>query len=54
MNEREVKLVIGCLLHDVGKILYRHDDKRNHSLSGVEFLSSKVGIDDKDILECVK
>jgi len=29
-------------------------DKRDYSLSGVEFLSSKVGIDDKDILECVK
>lgn len=54
MNEKEVKLVIGCLLHDIGKILYRCDDKRNHSLSGFDFLSSKVGIEDKDILDCVK
>ena len=32
MNEREVKLVIGCLLHDVGKILYRHDDVKKSNI----------------------
>lgn len=54
MNEKEVKLTVGCLLHDIGKILYRCDDKRNHSSSGADFLSDEVGIDDKEILDCVK
>ena len=38
MNERQIKLVIGSLLHDIGKIVYRSGDGRNHSQSGFEYL----------------
>lgn len=55
MNEKAQKLAIGCLLHDVGKLLYRYNDGRNHSTSGYEFLK---GIDEvkeqKEILNCVR
>lgn len=35
MTEQEVKLIIGSLLHDIGKVVYRQgDDRRNHSQSG--------------------
>lgn len=52
MDERDVKLAAGSLLHDIGKILYRYHDGRNHSVSGYEFLK-ECGIDDPDILESV-
>ena len=39
MTEQEVKLIIGSLLHDIGKVVYRQgDDRRNHSQSGYEYL----------------
>ena len=53
MNEKEVNLIIGSLLHDVGKIIYRSGDGRNHSRSGTDFIKDNVGIGDKDILECI-
>ena len=53
MDEQRRKIVIGGLLHDVGKVLFRADDGRNHSLSGFEFLKDEVGIQDKDILDQV-
>ncbi|MDR1102045.1 MAG: HD domain-containing protein, partial [Clostridiales bacterium] len=31
-------LYIGSLLHDIGKIMYRAGDGRNHSVLGKEFL----------------
>lgn len=54
MNEREVKLAIGSLLHDVGKVVYRSGDRRNHSESGYDFLKNTVGIEDPEILNCVR
>lgn len=53
MNESNVKITIGCLLHDIGKVLYRYNDRRNHSVSGTEFLKDVCKIHDKDILEQV-
>ena len=53
MNEKQLKIVIGCLLHDIGKILFRADDGRNHSRSGFDFLKEEVGITDLKILEQV-
>lgn len=52
MDEKGVKLAAGCMLHDIGKVLYRYHDGRNHSVSGYEFLRD-CGIDDSDILEQV-
>ena len=47
------KVVIGALLHDIGKVLYRAADGRNHSRRGYEFLKDEVGLHDHDILDQV-
>lgn len=54
MTERQIKLVIGSLLHDIGKIVYRSGDGRNHSQSGYDYLKTEAGIEDADILNCVR
>ena len=53
MTEQEVKLVIGGLLHDVGKVIYRTGDGRKHSRSGYDYLKEEIGLEDKGILESV-
>lgn len=53
MTEQEVKLVIGGLLHDIGKVIYRTGDRRNHSKSGYDYLKEEIKIEDKEILESV-
>ena len=54
MTENQVKLAIGCMLHDIGKVIYRTGDGRNHSKSGAEYLEKEGKITDTQILECVK
>ena len=54
MEDRQIKLIIGSLLHDVGKIVYRAGDGRQHSVSGYEFLKENNALFDKDILDCVR
>lgn len=54
MEDKKVKLNIGALLHDIGKVLYRYNDGRNHSQSGYEYLKNQIRISDKEILEQVK
>lgn len=49
MNDNQRKVIIGGLLHDIGKVLYRSDDGRNHSQSGYDFLKNDVDIKDQDI-----
>ena len=44
MNDNQRKVIIGGLLHDIGKVLYRSDDGRNHSQSGYDFLKNDVDI----------
>ncbi|NDO45316.1 type III-A CRISPR-associated protein Cas10/Csm1 [Clostridium sp. MD294] len=51
MNDTEYLITIGGLLHDVGKLLYRYNDKRNHSISGFEFIQKEADINDVNILE---
>lgn len=53
MTQENVKLAIGALLHDIGKLLYRYNDGRNHSRSGYEYLKDVVHIEDRKILEQV-
>ena len=31
MNDNQRKVIIGGLLHDIGKVLYRSDDGRNRA-----------------------
>ena len=56
MIDRDLKVVIGALLHDIGKVIYRDgSDGRTHSESGYEFLKKELVFDDKkEILECVR
>lgn len=54
MREENIKLSIGALLHDIGKILYRYNDGRNHSKSGWEYLRDEIKLEDSDILEQVR
>ena len=53
LDNKGRKLAVGTLLHDVGKLLYRANDGRNHSQSGFEFLKAQ-GIDDAEILNQVR
>lgn len=54
MDDRQIKLTIGSLLHDIGKIAYRAGDGRNHSQSGYDFLK-EISLElDSDILNCVR
>lgn len=57
MTDREVKLVLGGLLHDIGKVIYRQgDDRRKHSQSGYDFLKNEIQTEvlDSDVLGCVR
>lgn len=55
MTEHSVKLIIGGLLHDVGKVIFRRgSDRRNHSISGYDYLKLEADMNDDDILNCVK
>ena len=45
--------MIGSLLHDIGKVIYRTGSHDNHSSSGYSYIKEEIGIDDVDILESV-
>ena len=53
-QEKLVNLIIGSLLHDVGKVIYRTGDGRKHSVSGADFLKNEAKLTDKEILNCVR
>lgn len=54
MTENEIKLVVGSLLHDVGKVIYRTGNIEKHSLSGAKYLMNEAKVDDKSVIDCVK
>ena len=55
MDKKQQSLIIGCLLHDFGKLLYRYNDGRNHSTSGYDYLKQiKALSEESDILDCVR
>ena len=54
MTDEQLKLTYGALLHDIGKVLYRAGDGRQHSISGYEYLMDEVGIKDREILDAVR
>ena len=54
ITDRQIKLIIGSLLHDIGKVVYRSGDGRNHSQSGYEYLKQDTSISDEEILDCVR
>ena len=52
MNENMFKIVLGCLLHDLGKIPGSQLNDEDHCKRGYDLLQ-KVGITDKDLLDQV-
>lgn len=55
MTDQKVKLVMGSLVHDIGKVIYREGgDRRNHSTGGYDYLRTEAGIEDGEILNCVR
>lgn len=55
MKESSLKLAAGSLLHDFGKLLYRYNDGRSHSVSGYDYLKERALLKEhEDILECIK
>lgn len=55
MTENEIALVLGSLLHDIGKVLYRQGgDRRKHSQMGYEYLRDVIGVQNETILNCVR
>ena len=44
MTEDQIRLVVGSLLHDICKIVYRSGSGKNHSQSGYEYLKEEAGI----------
>ena len=54
MTDERIKLIIGSLLHDVGKIIYRTSDRRTHAESGYHFLKEETNIEDTEILNQVR
>ena len=54
MKDKQIELVIGSLLHDIGKVVYRTGDGRNHSQSGYEYLKELKPEFDGMILDCVR
>ena len=54
MNDKQIRLAVGSMLHDIGKIVYRSGDGRNHSQSGYDYLGNQAGVSDQEILDCVR
>ncbi|MBP3240930.1 MAG: HD domain-containing protein [Oribacterium sp.] len=55
MTDRDLNVVLGALLHDIGKVIYRDgSDVRTHSESGYDFLKNELKIEDTEILNCVR
>lgn len=55
MTDRDLNVVLGALLHDIGKVIYRDgSDVRTHSESGYDFLKNELKIDNPEILDSVR
>ena len=52
--ENVTKVAIGGLLHDVGKLLYRNGDGRNHAESGYDFLKDQAQLKEEEILQQIR
>ena len=52
MTKKEIDVIVGALLHDVGKLLYRTGESKNHSTLGYEFLKERK-VENQSILDSV-
>ena len=50
MEKQEIEVVVGALLHDIGKVLYRTGETGNHSVLGYEFLKN-LGVQSQAVLD---
>lgn len=53
MDNKKYEVILGCLLHDTGKLKFRYDDGRRHSLSGRDFLIEELEIREEAISDMV-
>ena len=53
MTKQEYEVIVGGLLHDIGKVIYRSGDGRTHSKSGYDYLKEEIGIADSEVLHSV-
>ena len=58
MTDKHIDLILGSLLHDIGKVIYRTGVRENHSESGYRYLKEEIGLGEeergKEILNCVR
>lgn len=54
MTDERVKTILGGMLHDVGKAVYRTGGTENHSVLGEQWLKQEGGLKDRDILDQVR
>lgn len=55
MTNEQIKVILGALLHDIGKVIYKSKNENSkHSILGYEFLKKEVGFQDDSVLNCVK
>lgn len=54
LNDRKIKIILGSLLHDIGKTLYSKGNNKNHCDSGYDFLKNEVNVQNDEILKAVK
>lgn len=54
MTDERIKVILGGLLHDVGKAVYRAGSSDNHSVLGERWLRQEGGLKDNDILQQVR
>ena len=52
MTKKEIDIIVGALLHDVGKLIYRTGESKNHSTLGYEFLKERK-VENESILDSV-
>ena len=54
-DNAKLRLTVGALLHDIGKVVYRTGkDTERHAVSGANYLKTTAKIEDKEILACVR
>lgn len=54
MTDERVKVILGGLLHDVGKVVYRTGGNENHSILGSLWLEKEAKLQDEDVLEQIR
>lgn len=53
MDIKMIRMITGALLHDLGKVLYRYNDGRDHSIAGYEWVKEN-GFNDDIILQQIR